>query len=151
MDLLLLGSLIVACYLALRRDIKSVKPTKRNGKKKNEESGPEMVYILANPSFRSGLFKIGLTKRDVNTRMRELFTTGVPTPYVQCMVLVTDNCTSLERYLHDKFSDKRVNSRREWFNLTEEDLAVIANEAHEEGYLVRDKDLESIQRALQGA
>ena len=39
------------------------------------------VYILSNEAM-SGLYKIGVTSReDLDRRMKELFTTGVPFPF----------------------------------------------------------------------
>lgn len=40
-----------------------------------------LVYLLTNPAM-PGIVKIGLTTRgDMNQRLQELFTTGVPVPF----------------------------------------------------------------------
>jgi hypothetical protein len=39
------------------------------------------IYIMSNPGLRPGLFKVGLTGRHVNERIKELKSTGLPSPY----------------------------------------------------------------------
>lgn len=151
MEILLLGVFILVSYLCLRSDIKELKPTKKPDKKKYAATGPEMVYVLANPSYRAGLFKIGLTKRTISVRARELFTTGIPTPFVVCMAIETGDCKALEAFYHDMFKDNRINSRREWFELTAYDLVKIFNSAKKAGLNVVTRDTEATQRALEGS
>lgn len=146
MELLVVIGFLFVGYVALRRDIQSIKPKKKPSAKKASEEGDEYVYILANPSYRSGLFKIGLTKREVDARMRELFTTGVPTPFIKCAALKTDDCKLLESALHTRYSNRRVNNRREWFELTEEDLREILNGG--DSYEVVSYDQVATQKAL---
>ena len=76
-------------YIFVRRDIHGIKPKKNKPVKKPKGTGVEHVYVLANPSYINGRFKIGLTTREVSTRMSELDTTGVPTPFQQVLVLKT--------------------------------------------------------------
>lgn len=125
MELLLVVGFLFIGFVALRSEIRSIKPKKKTTGKTVKVEGDEYVYILANPSYRSGFFKIGLTKREVDSRMRELFTTGVPTPFVKCVTLKTDDCKTLEKALHSKYANRRINSRREWFELTKSDIEEI--------------------------
>lgn len=150
-ELLSVGAMLVAGYFALRRDIQEVKPKKRVSKKKPEENREEMVYVLANPSYRPGVFKIGLTTRDITVRMRELFTTGVPTPFVKCMALRTLASNTLEASLHYHFRAKRINGKREFFELTQEDIDSIANVTGVVHYEVVSHDVEAVGRALRGS
>lgn len=75
------------------------------------------IYVLTNPCM-PGLVKIGKTKRtDVNDRMKELFSTGVPMPFdceYSCMV---NDCDEVEKALHEAFGCVRVNNNREFFRL----------------------------------
>ena len=73
------------------------------------------VYIISNPSFKKNIYKIGMTKRTVKTRIAELFTTGVPTPFVVEMKIAHKKPEDLEKYLHMKFHKLRINKRREFF------------------------------------
>ena len=60
-----------------------------------------IVYLLTNPVM-PGLVKIGMTTReDIDTRMRELYSTGVPVPFecqFACRVKKTD-CAKVQSYL----------------------------------------------------
>lgn len=154
MDLLttgILGLLGLIGYVALKGDIAELKPKKRAPKKKSTGDGKELVYVLANPSYRSGVFKIGLTTREIAVRMRELFTTGLPTPFVKCLILETDDCKTLEAALHEEFKLLRVNKKREFFELNESCLARIVNGAEAGGYRVVSNDVEASRMALTGS
>ncbi|MEO5523426.1 GIY-YIG nuclease family protein [Citrobacter youngae] len=72
------------------------------------------VYILINPSM-PGLIKIGQTLRDSRMRARELFSTGVPTPFQVAFELFAEQHESLETMIHNELNDFRVNTAREFF------------------------------------
>ncbi|EPJ2794641.1 GIY-YIG nuclease family protein [Vibrio parahaemolyticus] len=75
---------------------------------------PGYVYILINESM-PGLLKIGKTRRDSRLRARELYKTGVPTPYHVAFELFCDDYNHTENAVHDELSDFRVNNNREFF------------------------------------
>lgn len=76
-----------------------------------------IVYVLTNPAM-PGLVKIGMTTRDnLDTRMRELYGTGVPVPFecaYACKVKTSD-CSKIEKALHIAFAPNRINANREFF------------------------------------
>lgn len=74
------------------------------------------VYVLSNPSMPN-LYKIGMTARSVEERIKELNTTGVPTPYRIEIKIKTNNAKQLEKVLHRDFNDFRINNKREFFNI----------------------------------
>ena len=87
-----------------------------------------IVYVLTNPAM-PGLVKIGLTSRtNVDRRMDELQTTGVPLPF-ECEwaleVEEDDVGKRLERALHQAFSGHRVSANREFFELEVEDAIAV--------------------------
>lgn len=128
-----LGIIIIglgALYWAIRRDIMGLKPIKKKAPVKAAEEGnkEEYVYIVCNPSFSPGIFKIGLTRGEVDKRMKSLYTTGVPTPFRVCAVIKTDDCVTLEKKLHSQYALARINNRREFFRLTEQSLGKILEE-----------------------
>jgi hypothetical protein len=90
----------------------------------------EKVYISSNPSM-PGIVKIGKTKRDVVDRMRELYTTGVPTPFETDATIVTPDCDELEKTLHLYFNEFRVNSDREFFKIDKEVVITKSKEINE--------------------
>lgn len=75
-----------------------------------------------------GLVKIGMTTRsDIEARMRELYSTGVPVPFdcaYACEVKPSD-CLKIEQALHQAFAPNRINKNREFFRLEPEQVSVI--------------------------
>ena len=87
-----------------------------------EDSG--ILYVLTNP-FMPGLVKVGCTTGSVEDRIYDLSSfTGVPVAF-QChfAARVTDMATK-EKTLHQLFSDKRVNPKREFFEVAPEKVVL---------------------------
>lgn len=86
-----------------------------------------IVYVLTNPAM-PGLVKIGMTTRnEIELRMKELYSTGVPVPFecaYACMVEVCD-CNKVEKALHTAFQPNRINPQREFFKLNPEQVIAI--------------------------
>lgn len=86
-----------------------------------------IVYLLVNECM-PGLVKIGKTSRlDLEKRMKELFTTGVPLPFKcahACRVKLA-HMDELERALHCAFAPNRVNENREFFRISTEQVKPI--------------------------
>lgn len=78
-----------------------------------------IVYLLTDPVM-PGLVKIGMTaQEDIDKRMKELYTTGVPVPFecqYACKVDKND-CLKIEKALHKAFEPNRVNATREFFRI----------------------------------
>ena len=76
-----------------------------------------IVYLLTNPCM-PGIVKIGKTSRtDLQNRMKELYTTGVPVPFecVYACRIKLSHMDKLETTLHSAFEPYRVNKNREFF------------------------------------
>lgn len=87
----------------------------------NQELG--IVYVLTNPAM-PGIVKIGKTsRRDVETRLNELYSTGVPVPFDCAFAGRVKDETAVERAFHQAFGPYRINPRREFFQI-EPDQAV---------------------------
>ena len=86
-----------------------------------------IVYVLTNPVM-PGLVKIGMTTRDnLDTRMKELYGTGVPVPFkceYACKVKSSD-CAKIEKALHVAFAPDRINANREFFKIRPEQAMAI--------------------------
>ena len=84
-----------------------------------------IVYLLTNPVM-PGLVKIGMTtQEDIDKRMKELYTTGVPVPFeckFACKVKKSD-CLKIEKALHKAFDPQRINQNRECCD-NNEDLSI---------------------------
>ena len=91
-----------------------------------------IVYLLTNP-YMPGLVKIGMTKQeDLEKRMKELYTTGVPVPF-ECQFACKVNnkdCAKIEKALHTAFDPQRVNKNREFFKINVEQAKVILELFH---------------------
>jgi hypothetical protein len=104
---------------------------------------PQYVYVIMNPAFRPGIFKVGMTTVSIMDRIKQLFTTGVPVPFATVLKFQVDNGKEYEKALHVKFADKRINRRREFFQLTEEDVLEMALLPE-----CQEQDPEALRRAL---
>lgn len=92
------------------------------GRKRKAIDKPEGYIYIASNKGMPGIIKIGMTYKPPARRLAELYTTGVPYPFVleyQCRV---PDRHAAERFLHNYFIEKRVTNNREFF-------AVSANEA----------------------
>ena len=81
-----------------------------------------IVYLLTNPCM-PGIVKIGKTSRtDLQNRMKELYTTGVPVPFecVYACRIKLSHMDKLETTLHSAFAPYRVNKNREFFSIKPE-------------------------------
>ena len=91
-----------------------------------------IVYLLTNP-YMPGLVKIGMTKQeDLDKRMKELYTTGVPVAFkceFACKVNNKD-CAKIEKALHTAFDPQRVNKNREFFKINVEQAKAILELFH---------------------
>ena len=91
-----------------------------------------IVYLLTNPCM-PGLVKIGMTtQEDIDKRMRELYTTGVPVPF-ECQFACKVNnkdCAKIEKALHTAFDPQRVNKNREFFRINVEQAKAILELFH---------------------
>ena len=75
------------------------------------------VYIMSNTAFPDRI-KIGKSKKDPTVdRVNELNKTGVPEPFhVEYYAFVPDE-TRLEKSVHDHFSNRRPNKKKEFFTV----------------------------------
>lgn len=76
------------------------------------------VYCLAN-DYMPGVFKVGMTK-NVGNRMRQLYTTAVPSPFYLVGFIPTFSqveARRVERYIHHKLYAYKIRSDREFFKL----------------------------------
>ena len=88
---------------------------------------PNIVYVLTNPAM-PGIVKIGMTdKLEVQPRMRDLYTTGVPLPF-DCVIareIEDKEAAEIERALHTAFDPYRINPYREFFEVEPEQVEVL--------------------------
>ena len=88
---------------------------------------PNIVYVLTNPAM-PGMVKIGMTDRpDLQRRMSELYSTGVPLPF-ECVIARQINdieAAEIENALHVAFGPYRINPSREFFEVESEQVEAL--------------------------
>ncbi len=100
-----------------------------NRTKKPEGSDPGVIYILRSASHSNDIYKIGLTRRDVSLRAKEVgSTTGVPLPFGVLASWEVGNCSEVEKEVHSHLKDYRINTKREFFRVS---LSTIVSAIHE--------------------
>jgi hypothetical protein len=85
----------------------------------------QIVYVLTNPAML-GLVKIGKTTQlEVEDRMKQLFSTGVPVPFDCAFACQVKDAAEVERSLHFAFGDHRINPNREFFKIEPERVIAV--------------------------
>lgn len=74
------------------------------------------VYILSNPTMPN-LLKIGFTERDVEERVEELNSTGVPVPFEIEAIFGSPNAYEDEQAIHNTLNQHRLANNREFFSI----------------------------------
>lgn len=88
---------------------------KENNKYTGENSG--YIYILRNPIMGKNIFKIGLTRNDVDERIKQLSNTSVPDKFYKSQEWNVKDCIKAEKEIHLRLTDYRIDKRREFFNV----------------------------------
>ena len=88
------------------------------------------VYVISNiGAFGENIYKIGMTRRlDPQDRIDELGDASVPFNFDVHAMIFSDDAPALEAALHRAFEDRKlnmVNQRREFFNVTLDEIKVI--------------------------
>lgn len=92
----------------------------------------KIVYVLTNPAM-PGLVKIGYTTQlDANTRISQLYTTGVPFPFDLRFACKVPNAEEVEKALHIAYAPHRVNPKREFFKIDADQAIAILRLLHVE-------------------
>lgn len=92
---------------------------------KMNENKEQYVYVMSNPSFPEDMLKIGWTREHPNIRANDLHTSGIPTPFIVEFVIITPEGSKLEKKIHKHIGKYRVNSNREFFKISKEELTKI--------------------------
>ena len=98
-----------------------------------EYQKPGYVYVLSNPSM-PGAVKIGRSKAGGKSRAQQMYTTGVPTPFVLEFEILVSNAEEVEVAVHEHLQGFRVNGSREFFACEVQD-AIVAVMTEYAGYV----------------
>lgn len=92
----------------------------------------QIVYVLTNPAM-PGLVKIGkTTQEEVDLRMKQLYSTGVPVPFECVFACRVPDAAVVERALHHAFGQVRINPTREFFRIEPDRVVSILKLLHVE-------------------
>ena len=92
---------------------------------KMNENKEQYVYVMSNPSFPNDIFKIGWTREHPNIRANDLYTSGIPTPFIIECVVITPEGSKLEKKIHSHIQKYRINCNREFFKISKDELTKI--------------------------
>ena len=100
------------------------------------------VYIISNiGSFGENVYKIGMTRRlEPTDRVRELGDASVPFRFDIHAMIYSEDAPALENHLHgflEKRSVNRINSRKEFFNVSLEEIEKIVHEYNVDTQFIR--------------
>lgn len=95
----------------------SQRPQNSTGRSGEATEKKGYVYVMVN-SAKPNMVKIGMTERNPEKRAEELSSsTGVAVPYVVAYEAATDRPKEVEKAVHDRLSEERVNPDREFFGV----------------------------------
>lgn len=100
----------------------------------NQRAG--YVYVISNiGAFGENIYKIGMTRRlEPQDRVDELGDASVPFTFDIHAMIFSDDAPKLEASLHHAFDDRKVNmvnGRKEFFNVTLEEIEKVIKENHD--------------------
>lgn len=111
---------VLRAYVSIQSKAKQEKVFEMNGSENNQ-----IVYVLVNPAM-PGMVKLGkTTQTDVEARMSQLYSTGVPLPFECVYAVEVEDCSKVETALHIAFGPARVNPKREFFDIDPEQAIAI--------------------------
>ena len=93
------------------------------------ENTAEYVYCMSNPSLPEDMLKIGWTRGHPQKRADELYTSGIPTPFIVEFIIITPEGCKCEKIIHDHLNTYRASSNREFFKISLKKLTeILTNE-----------------------
>lgn len=111
------------------------------------------VYVISNlGSFGETVFKIGMTRRQIpEERIYELGDASVPFSFDIHSLIFSEDAPALETAIHHKLNDKRVNKvnlRKEFFNVTLDELEALVYELEPSAEFNRTMAAEQYRQSL---
>ncbi len=79
------------------------------------------LYLIVDWGSDPERYKIGITKNDVEKRLKQL-QTGASSELVLLRTYESDNYRKIERWFHRKYSSYATDGGKEWFQLPNDDV-----------------------------
>jgi len=120
----------------LQKNLEEANKNKERALSRAQETKSGHVYIISNlGSFGENVYKIGMTRRlEPMDRVKELGDASVPFLFDLHAMIYSENAPELEKLLHKEFDDRRinkVNSRKEYFNVSLDEIEVVIKEKYD--------------------
>lgn len=111
------------------------------------------VYVISNiGSFGKNVYKIGMTRRlEPMDRIYELGDASVPFRFDVHAMIYSEDAPNLEKQLHAKFDQYRlnhVNRRREYFNISLNEIEKVVKENHGEIEFIIEPEAKEYRESL---
>jgi len=108
---------------------------------------------MSNKSFADKRIKVGISKSDPTQRKDNLYSTGVPEPFLVEYYALVEEYEEIEKIVHKKLSGLRPNKQREFFICSIEKAIVTIRDCAEINYerifYKTDKQLKEEQKELE--
>ena len=111
------------------------------------------VYVISNiGSFGEDVYKIGMTRRlEPLDRVNELGDASVPFKFDVHAMIYSENAPELENELHktfDKYRLNHINRRREYFQITLDEIEKVVKENHGEIEFIKEPEAKEYRESL---
>lgn len=138
---------------SLEDNLKAAEEKMQRAKSMAEQTKSGFVYIISNiGSFGDNVYKIGMTRRlDPQERINELSNASVPFPFDVHATIYTHDAPALENKLHQAFDTHRinkVNSRKEFFNVSIDEIVEKVHELHGDIKLTKQAEAYQYRQSL---
>jgi len=119
----------------LEEKLKLLEKDRNNVLEREQNTRAGFVYVISNiGSFGENIYKIGMTRRlEPMDRIKELSSASVPFEFDVHAMIFSEDAPKLESALHNQFDNKRVNkvnTRKEFFNVTLDEIEKVVKENH---------------------
>lgn len=88
---------------------------KNNNQFTGKNSG--YIYVVRTPTMSKNIFKIGLTRNDVEDRVKQLSNTSIPDKFYKVQEWNVADCVKAEKQVHEILDEYRIDQRREFFEI----------------------------------
>ncbi len=137
----------------LEKSLRESQEKKERAQSMAEQTKAGHVYVISNiGSFGKYIVKIGMTRRlNPDDRVKELGDASVPFIFDTHAMVYSKNAPELEKTLHKRFNDHRVNAvnmRKEFFQVPLEDVASAVREFDSDARFVMDREAREYMETL---
>jgi hypothetical protein len=95
---------------------------------KRKGPDPGIIYVMRSGGNDVDLYKVGLTRRNPDTRAKELSGTSVALPFGVLATWDVGDCSSVERESHARLKAYRINPEREFFCARLDKIIAVVND-----------------------